>query len=232
MSGVELLHRLNEEWSTTAVGGQAVVERWAGRSPALAGCRTPGDVLARVAGAPDAVLSLLVGRAQAGEEDAQLAGRVVVQALLGKMVLLARADRRSGLDDYVAQLWCQVLRYPLQRRPRGVAANLWMDTRKAVRREQGEVVEPLLVSDDVLDHLWVLSQPPADVLSVRRVVAEALALGLVDELSAKVLVSVYADGLSSAEAGERHAMSTDLVRWRCSRARRRMAAAAERLVAA
>lgn len=232
MGGVELAGAVNREWGSLADEPSAAVGVWARTVPALHGCRTPGEVLGRIAGEPDAVLGHLVGRAQAGDGDAGLAGRVVVQAMLGKMVLLARADQRAGLEDYLAQLWCRIHQHPLARRPRSIAANLWMDTRKAVRQEQGETVRPILLPDATLDELWALSQPPADVLDVRRVVAEALRLDLVDRASADVLISVYADGLSAAEAGERHAMTTDVVRWRCSRARRRLAPHAAALAAA
>lgn len=231
MSAQELLDRLNREWVRTGSTPHPAVAGWAEHLAQLRGCRTPGDVLDAVAGHPDVVLGLLVARAQQGGGDAELAGRTIVQALLGKMVLLARADRQGGLEDYLAQLWCQLWRYPLARRPHSIAANLWMDTRKAVWAEQGQQPRSTVVPDHVLEELWALSQPPTDVLSVRRVVADAVALGLVDQVSAEVLISVYADGLSSAAAAERHRMSTDLVRWRCSRARRRLAGHAVELAA-
>ncbi|WP_114560879.1 hypothetical protein [Desertihabitans aurantiacus] len=231
-AGRDVRHGLDEEWAELGAQPSPAVIGWADGCGELTGASTPGDVLDRVGRAPDAVLGFLVGRAQHGGGDAQLAGRVVVQAMLGKLVRLADADAGAELGDYVAQLWCTIGGYPLARRPRSVAANLWMDTRKAVRREQGRPTAALAVPDAVLDELWTSSRPPADELSVHRVVRHARTLGLVDEPTAAVLLSVYADGLTSAAAGERHRMSTDVVRWRCSRARRRLAEHALALAAA
>ena len=53
----------------------------------------------------------------------QLAGRVVLQALIGRMVRMAQRDPRSSVDDYLALLWCVINNYPLQRRPVRIAAN-------------------------------------------------------------------------------------------------------------
>ena len=43
----------------------------------------------------------------------QLAGRVVLQALIGRMVRMAQRDPRAGIDDYLARLWCVINSYPL-----------------------------------------------------------------------------------------------------------------------
>jgi len=47
---------------------------------------------------------------------------------------MARRDPRAGIDDYIARLWCVINSYPLNRRPVWIAANLSMDTVKAVSR--------------------------------------------------------------------------------------------------
>ena len=59
-----------------------------------------------------------------------LAGRVVLQTMLGKVVRLAQAHPDVAVDDFVSALWCRIRTYPLTRRPRRIAANLALDTRK------------------------------------------------------------------------------------------------------
>ncbi|GAB3917313.1 hypothetical protein GCM10027613_17390 [Microlunatus endophyticus] len=48
-------------------------------------------------------------------------------------------------------------------------------------------------------------------------------LGLIDEPTRRLLLSVYAEGLSSVDAAERYGLSPATVRFRCSRAVRQMA---------
>ncbi|MBO0813222.1 MAG: sigma-70 region 4 domain-containing protein, partial [Microlunatus sp.] len=48
-------------------------------------------------------------------------------------------------------------------------------------------------------------------------------LGLIDDPTRRLLLSVYAEGLSSADAAVRHGLTPTTVRFRCSRAIRRMA---------
>ena len=77
----------------------------------------------------------------------QLAGRVVLQAVIGRMVRMAQRDPRAGIDDYLAQLWCAISSYPLQRRPVRIAANLSMDTLKArIRTPDARPVSPFGLS--------------------------------------------------------------------------------------
>ena len=92
---------LNDEWSTLA--DEPAPLSWRA-VPALP-LGTLGDVLAGVRSAPDTVLLALLGLQAEGDA---LAGRVVVQAMLPKMILMAvRDDWRSELiirciDDYLA----------------------------------------------------------------------------------------------------------------------------------
>ena len=57
----------------------------------------------------------------------QAAGRVVLQALIGRMVRMAQRDPRAGIDDYLARLCCVINSYPLQRRP---ARQAWRGSRR------------------------------------------------------------------------------------------------------
>ncbi|MDR1214522.1 MAG: hypothetical protein LBK54_10640 [Propionibacteriaceae bacterium] len=193
----DIVARLNREWSWLSEQAPDWLCPWGD---------TLGQVLAAVAGQPDAVLGHLIAACQTGHDRA---GRVVVQAFLGKIVLLSRRDSRLDPDDLVAAFWIRLSRYPLDRRPSKIAANLVLDTRKDVLAETRE--------------LACLTPPPArDPLTARGVLAAALSLNLVSAPTAEIVATVYADGLTSAKAADRHATSAEAVRWRCSDTVRRL----------
>lgn len=205
--------QLNAEWAA-AWAHVGVPEAWPQHPASF------GEVLAGIAHDADPRLAALLRLAP---DDAR-AGRVVLHAVLGKLVLLARDDRRHGLADYVAECWLQICRYPLQRRPLRIAANLTLDTRAALWRTQPVVHT---VDAALLDEVSALQ--PADPVSVVRA---AVDLGLIDRASAACLAAVYCFGLRSHEAGAQLSLSADTVRWRNSRALRRLAAHATQLAEA
>ena len=215
-SGV--LGQLNAEWAVLAddpVAGDSC-RRWASAAPALTGCRTLGEVLAAVRTDPDAVLAALLGAAAAGET---LAARAVLQAMLGKVVRMARADPRATADDYVAVLWCVVATYPLAARPHRVAANLALDTLKGVQRE-GNAGERALGPDAVARLLERRPGPdpgPAAGVTAAGVIGTAEQRRLLDPATGAVLRTVYVDGLPGRAAARRHRISPTALRVRCSR---------------
>ncbi len=239
--GRNLVHAMNEEWdgmAEVATGEQGeLVQDWAGRHRALAGCRTAADVLARVQAHPDAVLGVLIGLDHESDRpERSLAGRIVLQAMLGKMVLMAHRDPMADVDDYVAQLCCRLRSYPLDRRPRRIAANLALDTLKAVHAERpprpdADVAGPR-TSAEPWDEL-AEDQPdrPVD-LSAVRVLRAATELGLIDDSTHWLLAAVYADGWSGKEVAAQLKVSHATVRFRCSRAVRGLAREAVTLAAA
>lgn len=183
---------------------------------------TLGEVLAGIAVDPDARLGDLLARRLAGDS---LAGRVVLQAMLGKLVLFAAKDPWHDAADYVAECWVQLCHYPLARRPRRIAANLAMDTRKAVWA--ADDVPPPVLDPQLIDERSQPAEP--DPIAVIRA---ATRLGLIDRPSGACLVAVYCLGLRSHEAAERLAISPELVRWRNARSIRRLAPHAAALAAA
>jgi len=88
---------LNDEWSTLA--DEPAPLSWRA-VPALP-LGTLGDVLAGVRSAPDTVLLALLGLQAEGDA---LAGRVVVQAMLPKMILMAVRDDGVGCMPPAAEL--------------------------------------------------------------------------------------------------------------------------------
>ncbi len=119
---------VNDEWRQLA---ELPAAGLSGGVPALAGCVRLGEVLGRVRDDPDAVLAAVIGAAQRGDLQA---GRIVVQAMLPKLVRMCSRDADNDLQTYLACLWETVVTYPLERRPARVAANLALDTLKRAKR--------------------------------------------------------------------------------------------------
>ncbi len=176
--GFSIVEALDREWCELGRRHPETVSRWADRHDVLAPYGSFDDVLSAARLNSDPVLAALLTEVAIGD---QLAGRVVLQALIGRMVRMAQRDPRAGIDDYLARLWCVINSYPLSRRPVRIAANLSMDTLKAVSREhrwmgRGDVT--LWSSSESLEELLEPAGPdgsrcdspqPVD-LEVRRVV--------------------------------------------------------------
>lgn len=219
-----LVDHLDDEWSLLADNRTDTCLAWSVLCAPLAGCRTPAGVLAAVRDDPDTVLGFLIGRYRSHGET--LAGRIVLQAMLGKLVRLSHSSAAYGepdaLDDLVAQMWCQIAVYPLDRRPRKVAANLAMDTFKVVRRgwlSSGEISMPTYaviavlldqerpVTRDVMEEIPWTSEG---------IICAAFELSLITATTRDILLAVYGpEGLSGAAASERWACSEAAIRTRC-----------------
>jgi hypothetical protein len=183
------------------------------------------------------VLAALLSELSIGD---QLAGRVVLQALIGRMVRMAQRDPRSSVDDYLALLWCVINNYPLQRRPVRIAANLSLDTLKAVSREHqwlGRAGVTLWPSSESLEELLppagrdgnpLDTPPPAD-LEALEVLEAGRQLRLIDDAVSALLTSVYVDGMTGTQSARRFHTSAGMIRVRCSKAVRQLAAHAVEL---
>lgn len=243
-----LVDALNAEWAVLADDpapagyNGAQVCRWSTVQDGLAGCTTPAQVLTAVRAAADPALAALIAVHQRGHRESGartgpgLAGRIVVQAMLGKLVTMARRDRRCGVEDYVGRLWERIADYPLGRRPQRVAANLALDTLKAVSRDRwaADRAAHLVAAAVDLDRaaLGRADVAPGGAtadLTARRVLRRAQDLGLIDAATRRLLWSVYAEGLTSAAAADRHGLTPTTVRYRCSRAIRILARHSDRL---
>jgi hypothetical protein len=226
-----LVEALDREWCELVRCDRSAVRRWADRHDALAWCRSLDDVLSLARLNSDPVLGALLTELSSGD---QLAARVVLQALIGRVVRMAQRDPRSSVEHYLAALWCVINNYPLSRRPVRIAANLSLETLKAVSNEyrwlrQGEVTlwpssESLeeLLQPAGIDGCSYDSLPPVDV-EVRRALEAGSLLSLIDDSEAALLHSIYADGFSGDRAARRFHISEGAVRVRCSNAVRRLA---------
>lgn len=201
-----------------------IVAGWAKRHDALRDCRDLSDVVRVVAASPDPALAALIRENRRG---CRLAGVVVIRALLPKLMRMARRDDQGLLEDYVAELWLRLAGFPLDRRPVRIAANLVLDTLKAVHSERAPAIE--LVDD--IDRLRPHGPPERDP-DPRRVLRTAEQLGLVDPRTHAVMVGVFADGLSSPIVARQHRVTPLTIRRRCTRGLRVLAAHSHQVVAA
>jgi DNA-directed RNA polymerase specialized sigma24 family protein len=229
--GLSIVEALDREWQGLDLCHPGTVSHWAGRHEVLAAYCSFDDVLSGAGLYSDPVLAALLDEVSLGD---QLAGRVVLQALVGRMVRMAQRDPRATVDDYLARLWCAIGSYPLERRPVRIAANLSMDTLKAVSRERrwmgrGDVT--LWPSSELLEDLMPParldgsgsdSRQPVD-MEVRRVLEAGTVLGLINDSAGALLRSVYVDGMTSTEAARRFRTSEGMVRVRCSKVVRELA---------
>ncbi|MGJ3508416.1 hypothetical protein [Enemella sp. A6] len=194
---------------------ELTIRRWARDNPDLRGCRTVPEVLRAIAGNADGLLLFLIAWSQVG---CRVADHLIARTMAPKLRQMAGRDHIAEFDDYLAQLWLQVQGYPLQRRRRRVAANLALDTLKAVLAERDCGREAPMVPDLLEIRLGPVPETPLS----RRLIDAGQALGLFDEHTARVLVSVYVLGLSGDQAAVAHGITADMVRYRCSKYVRRM----------
>lgn len=214
------LTELNGEWGRLGADEEGRLVGWTSRWPCLRGFGSLAELIADGRSRDDAVLGPLLAECRSGDD---VAGRVVLQALLPGMVAMAARDRTADLCDYVGQLWCRIRTYPLERRPRRIANNLELDTLKSVCRDRPS--SPATPTEpDTLEVLWSRRFRGSDHHpDAPAVIGAAVAHGLIDDHTGVVLHSVYAEGLSGREAADRHQCSVDLIRWRCSKAVRELA---------
>lgn len=218
-----LRSRLDDEWNRIA-DLSPVALGW----PELAVADTLDGLVGQVRIEPDRLLGALIRRGRGHDPQAATARLVVLRCLLGKLISLSGRDR-IPLEEYLVECWLQVAEYPLERRPRSIAANLWLDTRKRVIADRVAARRQVPVEPEVLE----APQPdPVDPQhEVEQVLAEAGSRGLIDADTRDLLCTVYRDGLSGREAAVRHGTTVDLVRWRCSKALRRLSGHALELAA-
>jgi len=205
------LTALNSEWATLVAGPVGQLGDWAAAEPALAGVADLDGVLDLIRNKPDDVLAALLRLGAAGDP---LAHRVVLQSMLG-MLVRACSGRAGLLPEAMSELWLAIAEYPVERRPRSIAANLaW-----AVRRRLRSV--PQLGLPD--------PEPPEP--GAAAVLAEARQFGLIDDVTHRTLWLVYVAGMTSQQAALALGTTAGAVRWRCSHALRRLAGRAVLLAA-
>jgi DNA-directed RNA polymerase specialized sigma24 family protein len=230
---------LEREWALLARGRLRLELRtWGTRETSLARFGSPDRLIGflwdrRVPPAEkDAVLLALLRLARKEE----LASRVVLQAMLPGLKALARPwlkrdakgreppiDREELWQVLFVEMLGRIKTYPLERRPRKVAANLIGDVKHvaAAERKRARAALNAVPEDEPLelDEAALWSRPGVDVEEPLRRAVAAKAITAAD---AELLLLIAVDELGLREAAERLGLPYNLARIRVQRARRRL----------
>jgi DNA-directed RNA polymerase specialized sigma24 family protein len=221
-----LFRALDLDWRILAASRSAQHGVRAWRSDrALRGVRGLDDILARTAPgtgreSADAVLAALMRRAG----DDELAARAALQALVPGLVGVAtRLGGRHDPDvasEVVAEAWARIRGYPIERRPRAVAANVVLDVLMGTRRRRRRS-DPVAVSGLPMDDF---EQPRSD-SSARDRLDEVVEAEALRERDVAVVTDALGERVPLGEAARRAGCSPRAMKTRRWRARRRVATA-------
>lgn len=229
------ISQLEREWHTLRLRiGRDVYGRWCARQPALHGfsnvdalvrfLHDDGDAAARERARKDELLGALVALAR----DDTLAGRVVLQALLPGLKeaaarrLFEQRERDAFWESLLAHTWTRICTYPLEVRPRSIAANVLLDslqrTLRELQRERRRQRRHDVTSDDPTagSHLSDTLDEPELVLR-NAVRARAIAAA-----EARLIYLVRLERRSLAEAAAHEGLAYNVARVRLQRAERRL----------
>lgn len=242
-----IYRQLLQEWVdlNRLASSVTTVRRWGRLEVALGGYTRPGDIVDAIDEAggaqTDTLLLALVRLFQGGH---QLAGRVVLQTMLPKLIRITLRTSPTSTDNAwtedrhhitIAEFWDVLATYPIGRRPSKVAGNLALDTLHRIsgarRPEEAIPVDPAdLPTGDpsrptyTFDHDAAAGEINADADLVQ-VITWGVTRGAITPAEGSLLATSYlpapgASGFaaSAAELG----LSQAAVRQRCSRASRRL----------
>ncbi|MDR0837194.1 MAG: hypothetical protein LBM94_03115 [Propionibacteriaceae bacterium] len=202
--------QLNKDWYRVLCANPDVPGRWmmVGVAPG------PMDDMVGYLWSDDVTSAKLVLLAQDKDE---LAGRLLLQSMARRLAWYAGRSAKYELAEFISAAWERVATYPAATRSTNVMVNLCLDCLKAVSRAAAKDGREITVDQP--------PEPPqqpdpagASYPRVAEIIDLAERRALVPRASIAVLRSIYDDGLSGQQAAERHGMSPEMVRYRCSSA--------------
>lgn len=224
---------LNKEWARLAGGLElepdvlSLLDQARRHASSLSSVDDLDDLVAAMHRHGDLPLLFAIEVAQAGS---YVAARAIIQAMLPKLARLTHSVREgrtfsSVIPETIAAMYEVIYRYPRDRRPRSVAANLALDTLKSLRAALG----PELPASESLTTLAsatagrpnryfsAAGSPTAGSDELAQVLTKAQAQGLISSADAQLLWLV-ATARSTSEAAHRIGITPAALRQRYSRA--------------
>lgn len=233
----QLLDRLHDEWQYLAGSSRAAqaLDAWASDS-ALRGFSNLEEVVAEIQrrGRPaesDRLLLALLRRAAVDN----LAAQTVLQALMPGLKSLMSAYQLTGEPEEVATAVIEaaferIRRYPCERRPARVAANLLHDTRQTLWRDGCRerrlrlATEPF--SEEVAPSAACVPPGRSSTDELVHIVAEAVRLGRVRPCGARLILLTRVLDVAIDDLAEEMGTKANTLRKRRQRAEAALATAA------
>jgi len=218
---VSVVQRLEDEWGRLALD-TSVARRLSEVCVVAGGARSLGELerFVRAADAPtaDAVLAALAARAAGGD---YLAARVLLQLLLPGVRRLARTwwalgDAEERAAAAVAAVYERIVRYPIARRPRRIAANILMDAGQDLRRSLARRPAPQDPLPTGLEAAEATSTHPG--IELAETLADAVGEGLVSSSDAQLIAASRIVGTPLREIALRTGAKLRTLQWRRRRA--------------
>jgi DNA-directed RNA polymerase specialized sigma24 family protein len=223
------LARLERDWSRERASArlEARFRAWKELEPALMAFAGP-DALLRFLRRPgpgvrkDAALLALLRRAR----DEPLAGRVVLEAILpglksiaGRMLIDVR-EREELWSALLACAWERIRRYPVERRPRRVAANLLLDCMRGTLAVLGRArTDRKLTTAELPPDLSAAEPVDGDVDAL---LADAVEADAISEPDAELILQTRIDGADLASLAASADVPYNSLKSRRFRAERRL----------
>lgn len=230
-----LFTALDREWDTRYAPRRvaSISNRWS-HHERFSGFARIGDIIDTLRRshddpeAADQILAVLAGHAPHDET----AARIVLQAVLPGLFNVAKRLGHGHVDDdleseVLAEAVTRIRTYPIERRPRTIAANITWDVFGRIYRQRQHATRlrveptdtiPIETHDDRVD--------PS--VEVRRLIADATGRGRLSDSDAQLLlaVAIGRDTLRDRAEREGVAYAAMNARWRRARSRLRLAVAA------
>ena len=196
---------LNSEWQHLRHDD---VSSWACVLPEIQSARTAQDLLTAVSQRPNEVIPVLIRQCQDGTE---LAGRVVLQALLSKMILMASSGQARGnpdsIGDMVATMWLLIRTFPLESSTSTTwAGRLTLDCLKRTHAHWAQDTSPAIPTT-VAMQLAAPDVAEPEVVPARDVITLASAQGWLDATEEAVMTRLFCDELTVQETTQNLALS-------------------------
>ena len=232
----KFLDSLDREWATLSSSwtGTRALAAWS-EDPTLQGFAGLPEVIAQLhrRGRPEEADDILHALLRRAPED-EVAARTVLQAMMPGLKSLMSAYRLTGDSEEVATAvieaaYERIRRYPCDRRPTKVAANLIWDTRqtlwRAAQREAARLAPLEPITEEMADELPAIVGPsPTEELV--DLVTEAVRRGRLSRPGARLVLLTRVADVSAEELAAESGTKAQTVRQLRRRAEATLAAAA------
>jgi hypothetical protein len=230
-----LFEQLGVEWSQLGASApaRAAVQAWGQDDPALAGFQDLREVVRfvhRSGTGPrgDAVLACLAARAPSDPLAARTLLHVVFYGLMRitSDLCTAASSPEEAASVVVVEAYQRICTYPVERRPRSIAANILLDTRQGVSRTLCRRRVTEVLTADIAHHANATGGPSA-ADELLELIDEAVRAGKLRVDDARLIVLSRIADVSTADLAASRACTPQSLRRHRQRAEAALAIAVE-----